>query len=60
MKSTEGSTLSSSNAFDSQADAELWLTGHWATAVDEGADSVVLMAGDDVVYEMSLHPEDPS
>ncbi len=42
--------------FDSQADAEAWLTASYEELVDAGIDEVTLLEEDRVVYgPMSLH-----
>ncbi|HHV21243.1 MAG TPA: hypothetical protein GXZ30_06880 [Propionibacterium sp.] len=43
--------------FDSQAEAEEWLTEHYPDLQDEGVGEVTLLEGDRVVYgPMSLDP----
>lgn len=43
--------------FDSQAEAESWLTENYADLQDEGVHEVTLLEGDRVVYgPMSLDP----
>lgn len=43
--------------FDSQAEAEAWLTEHYPDLQDDGVHEVTLLEGDRVVYgPMSLDP----
>ena len=48
-----------SPVFDSQPDAEDWLSEHWRDLADAGVDEVTLLCDGEVVYgPMSLHPAD--
>lgn len=49
-----GTDLRASEDFASQADAEAWMGSEWASLLDEGAESVTLMDGDDKLYRMGL------
>jgi hypothetical protein len=43
--------------FDSQSDAEEWLSATWSDLRDAGVDQVTLMNGETEIYgPMSLHP----
>ena len=43
--------------FDTQSDAEEWLSATWSDLRDNGVDQVTLMNGETEVYgPMSLHP----
>ncbi|HEY8478686.1 MAG TPA: hypothetical protein VIL71_02540 [Spirillospora sp.] len=44
--------------FTTQADAESWLGENWRSLRADGVDKVVLLDGDTLVYEMSLHEPD--
>ena len=52
-----GAELRSTEDFPTRDDAEAWLSGAWTALADEGAASVSMRSGDEVVYEMSLAPE---
>lgn len=52
-----GSELRSSDEFASQAEAETWMGSDWASLLEEGAEEVTLMDGDDKVYRMGLRAE---
>jgi hypothetical protein len=58
LRAHDGSVIRSTESFESRADAEAWLADQWTAAREDGAESVVLMLGDDVIYEMSLNPVD--
>lgn len=49
-----GIDLRVSEDFASQADAEAWMGSEWASLLDQGAESVTLMNGDDKLYRMGL------
>ena len=57
LKDVDGAELRTSEAFGSKEDAEAWMGSEWSSLATEGADRVVLMEGDQVVYDMSLQPE---
>jgi hypothetical protein len=57
LKDANGAELRTSEGFDSKDEAESWMGTEWSALAVEGADRVVLMDGDDVVYDMSLQPE---
>jgi hypothetical protein len=48
--------LRTTGDFESRSAAEDWLRDNWESLVADGAGSVVLRAGDRVVYEMGLEP----
>ena len=52
-----GGRLRATESFESRADAEAWMTAHWAELVDEGGAKVTLVEGDAIVYEMGLGSE---
>lgn len=54
LKDAQGSATRSTEAFSSRDAAEAWMGREWAGLLEEGAESVVLVDGDDVVYEMGL------
>ena len=57
MWSWEPDTGTIDARFDSQAEAEEWLTEHYPDLQDEGVGEVTLLEGDRVVYgPMSLDP----
>jgi hypothetical protein len=57
LQDRDGEELRSTERFDSRIAAEEWLGRRWSSLLDEGAESVVLMAGGGVVYEMSLRAD---
>jgi hypothetical protein len=52
-----GAELRRTEPFPSRAEAEAWMSEHWADLVDEGAGRVLLTEGEETVYDMSLDPE---
>jgi len=50
----QGADLRPTEDFDSQEAAEAWMGTNWSSLLDEGAESVSLMNGDDRVYKMGL------
>jgi hypothetical protein len=57
LRDQAGNDLRDSETFDSKEDAEAWMGAEWSELAGEGADRVVLLQGEDVVYDMSLQPE---
>lgn len=57
LKDANGTELRASEQFDSKDGAEAWMGAEWGALAAEGADRVVLMEDDEVVYDMSLQPE---
>ncbi|MDQ3645750.1 MAG: hypothetical protein M3345_02300 [Actinomycetota bacterium] len=49
-----GSVIRDSHRFGSQEEAEAWMGGAWSELLDEGAESVSLVEGDETLYEMGL------
>ena len=54
MRGAEGNELSRSQTFDTQAEAESWLSGEWAALAEQGAASVALVEDETMIYEMGL------
>ena len=54
LKDPEGNTIRASESFETRDEAEAWMGAEWASLLEEGAETVVLMDGDGVVYEMGL------
>ena len=54
IKDADGNAIRDTEPFDSKEDAEAWMGTGWSDLVNEGADRVVLMDDDSVVYDMSL------
>ena len=52
-----GEELRATEAFASQEEAEAWMGAEWATLRAEGAESVSLFDGEEVVYDMGLGEE---
>ena len=49
-----GADLRASETFGSKDEAEAWMGAEWSALRAEGAESVSLLEGDDLVYRMSL------
>ncbi len=49
-----GEELGESERFAAQDEAEGWMGAHWSRLLDEGAETVSLVRGDDVLYDMGL------
>lgn len=54
LKDPDGNTIRASDPFESRDEAEAWMGTEWASLLDEGAETVVLMDEGGVVYEMGL------
>ena len=54
LKNAAGDELRSTEAFESREAAEGWMGSEWASLLDEGAETVVLVEGDKTLYEMGL------
>lgn len=57
LHDASGADVRTTEPFDTRADAEEWMGERWADLVAEGATSVSLLSGGDVVYRMALTPE---
>lgn len=57
LHDTGGSVMRDTQRFDSQEAAEEWMGGAWAGLLEEGAESVSLVQGDETLYEMGLRAE---
>ena len=53
----DGKRMRVTQSFTSQEEAEAWMGGAWSDLLDEGAESVSLLEGDETIYEMGLRPE---
>lgn len=49
-----GADLRSTEAFETQAEAESWMGDRWQDLLDEGAETVTLMDDDTKLYRMGL------
>ena len=49
-----GTDLRGTEDFASKDDAEAWMGAEWAGLLEEGAETVSLMEGDDRLYRMGL------
>lgn len=49
-----GEDLRETARFDSQEEAEAWMGAEWASLLDEGAETVSLVHGDETLYRMGL------
>lgn len=54
LRGPAGEDVGESERFEAREDAEGWMGAHWSRLRDEGADSVTLVHGDEVLYDMSL------
>lgn len=54
LHDVEGTDLRPTEDFESQEAAEAWMGASWSSLLDEGAESVSLMKGDERVYKMGL------
>lgn len=54
LKDKSGSEVRSTEIFESREAAEAWMGTEWSALLEEGAESVVLMEGDNALYEMGL------
>jgi hypothetical protein len=46
--------LRATEPFASREEAEAWMGAEWATLLDEGAETVSLVHGDETLYRMGL------
>ena len=49
-----GEDLRATAPFATQAEAEAWMGEQWASLLDEGAETVSLVSGDETLYRMGL------
>jgi hypothetical protein len=49
-----GEDLRQTDPFASKEEAEAWMGAEWAALLEEGAETVSLVHGDDVLYRMGL------
>lgn len=49
-----GEDLRTTGEFASKEEAEAWMGAEWAALLDEGAETVSLVDGDDTLYRMGL------
>lgn len=54
LHDASGADLRTTGEFESQAEAEAWMGTDWASLLEEGAETVTLMDGDQRVYRMGL------
>ncbi len=52
-----GAVMRTTEAFSSQEEAEAWMGSAWSELLDEGAESVSLVEGDEILYDMGLRAE---
>ena len=52
-----GRPMRDTQRFASQEEAEAWMGGAWSGLLEEGAESVSLVEGDETLYEMGLRAE---
>jgi hypothetical protein len=49
-----GEDLRTTEPFPSKEEAEAWMGAEWAALLDEGAETVSLVHGDETLYRMGL------
>lgn len=49
-----GEELRATEPFSSREEAEAWMGAEWAALLDEGAETVSLVSGDETLYRMGL------
>jgi hypothetical protein len=54
LHAADGSDLRGSDEFESKESAEAWMGAEWSSLLDEGAETVSLMHGDEREYRMGL------
>lgn len=52
-----GESMRDTRTFASREEAEAWMGGAWSELLEEGAESVSLLEGDETLYEMGLRAE---
>ncbi len=57
LHNASGAVLRDTQWFRSQEEAETWMGTAWSELLEEGAESVSLVEGDETLYEMGLRPE---
>ena len=53
----KGAELRATEEFESKEEAEAWMGREWAVLLDEGAETVSLVHGDEHQYRMGLRAE---
>ena len=53
----DGALMRTTQPFDSRDEAEAWMGSAWSELLEEGAESVSLVEGDETLYEMGLRAE---
>lgn len=54
LHDASGTDLRSTEEFASKEEAETWMGSEWAALLEEGAETVSLMDGDERLYKMGL------
>ena len=54
LHGASGEDLRDSETFASKEEAEAWMGAEWASLLEEGAESVSLVHGDETLYRMGL------
>lgn len=54
LHDASGSDLRTSEEFDTKDAAEAWMGTEWSALLEEGAETVSLMDGDERLYKMGL------
>ena len=54
LHDASGNDLRTSEEFETQEAAEAWMGSEWSALLDEGAETVSLMGGDERLYKMGL------
>ncbi len=57
LRDASGTEMRATETFSTQEEAEAWMSSGWSELLAEGAESVSLLDGDEVLYEMGLKEE---
>ena len=49
-----GAEMRRTDAFATKEEAEAWMGAEWSSLLDEGAETVSLVSGDETLYRMGL------
>lgn len=54
LHAADGADLRQTDPFASKEEAEAWMGAEWAALLEEGAETVSLVHGDETLYRMGL------
>ncbi len=52
-----GAEMRATETFTTREEAEAWMSSEWSGLLEEGAESVSLVEGDETIYQMGLGEE---